>query len=112
MSCRKNFMLFLIVLVLGALFVLSCKKEPQQEALDVVLEREIQKIMEAANVPGLSVAVIRDGQIFWTGAFGVQSRDTNIPVDENTMFEAASLTKNTRNSQVMSDINSSLPGWS
>ncbi len=82
-----------MVLVLGALLVQSCKKEPHQETLDVVLEREIPKIMEAANVPGLSIAVIRDGQIFWTGAFGVQNRNTNIPVGENTMFEAASLTK-------------------
>jgi len=93
MHCRKNFILFLMFIVLGALFVQSCKKGPQEETLDVVLEREIPKIMEAANVPGLSIAVIRDGQILWTGAFGVQSRDTNIPVDENTMFEAASLTK-------------------
>jgi CubicO group peptidase (beta-lactamase class C family) len=89
----KSSTLFLILIVLGASFLQSCKKEPQQEALDVVLEREIPKIMEAANVPGLSIAVIRNSQIFWTGAFGVQSRETNIPVDENTMFEAASLTK-------------------
>jgi CubicO group peptidase (beta-lactamase class C family) len=93
MSGRKNFALFLVLIVLGASFAQSCKKEPQEEKLDVVLEREIPKLMEAADVPGLSIAVIRDGQIFWTRAFGVQSRETNVPVDDNTMFEAASLTK-------------------
>lgn len=93
MSYRKNFILLIILVILVAPFMQSCKKEPQEEALDVFLEREIPKIMEAANVPGLSIAVIRDGQIFWTRAFGVQSRETNIPVNENTMFEAASLTK-------------------
>jgi len=49
--------------------------------------------MEAADIPGLSMAVIRNGKIFWSGAFGVRSRETNEPVDENTIFEAASLTK-------------------
>jgi CubicO group peptidase (beta-lactamase class C family) len=49
--------------------------------------------MEAADIPGLSMAVIQDGKIFWSGAFGVRSRETNEPVDENTIFEAASLTK-------------------
>jgi CubicO group peptidase (beta-lactamase class C family) len=49
--------------------------------------------MEAANVPGLSMAVVRDGKVFWNKAFGVKSRQTNEPVNGNTMFEAASLTK-------------------
>jgi tetratricopeptide (TPR) repeat protein len=49
--------------------------------------------MEAANVPGLSMAVFRGGKIFWNKAFGVKSRQTNEPVEGNTMFEAASLTK-------------------
>ena len=51
------------------------------------------RLMEAANVPGISMAVVQDGQIFWKKTFGVRSRDTNEPVDEDTMFEAASLTK-------------------
>ena len=59
----------------------------------MVLEREIPKLLEAANIPGLSMAVVRDGQIYWKKAFGVRSRETNVPVDEDTMFEAASLTK-------------------
>lgn len=93
MSFRKKIGLFLMLSVLAGWLAQSCKKELQEETLDVVLEREIPRIMAAANIPGLSIAVIRNGQIYWIGAFGVQSRDTNAPVDENTMFEAASLTK-------------------
>ena len=80
-------------LLLMFFFSLSCTKSTEKESLDKILEREIPKLMEAANIPGLSMAVVRDGQIFWKKAFGVKSQETKEPVDENTMFEAASLTK-------------------
>jgi CubicO group peptidase (beta-lactamase class C family) len=49
--------------------------------------------MQEAEIPGLSMAVVRDGKLYWAEAFGVKSRQTNEPVDDSTMFEAASLTK-------------------
>lgn len=56
-------------------------------------ENFIPGLMSKAHIPGLSVAVIRDGKIVWTGAFGVKSVATGAPCDEETIFEAASLTK-------------------
>ncbi len=81
---------YLTVFSLVFLFILSCDKTP---TLGETLEAEIPKLMEAADIPGLSMAVIRNGEIFWSGTFGVRNRETNEPVDENTIFEAASLTK-------------------
>lgn len=81
---------YLIGLGLTLLCVQFCSKK---NTLANTLEAEIPKLMKAADIPGLSMAVIRDGEIFWSGAFGVRSRKTNEPVDENTIFEAASLTK-------------------
>jgi CubicO group peptidase (beta-lactamase class C family) len=57
------------------------------------LEKQIPSLMASANVPGLSVAVIRDGQLFWRRGFGVMDRSTNRPVDDDTVFEAASTSK-------------------
>ena len=81
------------LIVLLSSLSLSCGNEPGEESLSAILEREIPGLMEAAYIPGLSMAVVRDGRIFWNKAFGVKSRQTNEPVDGNTMFEAASLTK-------------------
>jgi CubicO group peptidase (beta-lactamase class C family) len=89
---RKNILLPVFLSLLLLLFQ-SCSQEPEQDTLEAIMEREIPRLMEAANVPGLSMAVIKEGQIFWNKAFGVRSRETSEPVDENTMFEAASLTK-------------------
>jgi CubicO group peptidase (beta-lactamase class C family) len=86
----KRFYLYLTVFTVILIFIPSCSREP---SLGEILETEIPKLMEAADIPGLSMAVIQDGEIFWSGAFGVRSRETNEPVDENTIFEAASLTK-------------------
>jgi CubicO group peptidase (beta-lactamase class C family) len=63
------------------------------ERLAAELERAIPELMKKATIPGLSIAVIRDGTLLWSGAFGVKNSKTGEPVTENTIFEAASLTK-------------------
>jgi CubicO group peptidase (beta-lactamase class C family) len=39
------------------------------------------------------MAVIEDGRLVWSGAFGIRSTETGEPVDTETLFEAASMTK-------------------
>ena len=93
MVVHKKLLVLIIPIVFVSLISSSCTKEPAEETLATILEREIPRLMEAANIPGLSMAVVQDGQIVWKKALGVKSRETNDPVDENTMFEAASLSK-------------------
>lgn len=57
------------------------------------LEEQIPELMAAAHVPGLTIAIVRDGQLFWRRAFGVESVTTRKPVDNDTVFEAASTSK-------------------
>lgn len=57
------------------------------------LEDFIHEEMAAAGVPGLSMAVIRDGAIVYSGAFGVTNTGTGERVTPETLFEAASLSK-------------------
>ncbi|HEX9670554.1 MAG TPA: serine hydrolase [Thermoanaerobaculia bacterium] len=58
-----------------------------------VLEAELPRMMEEAGVPGLAIALLRDGRPVWHGAFGVRNADTGDPVTNQTVFEAASLSK-------------------
>lgn len=57
------------------------------------LEKEIPRLMREAEIPGLSVAVVRDGKLYWSGAFGVRDVATGAPVRRDTVFAAASLSK-------------------
>lgn len=45
------------------------------------------------NVPGVSIAVIDGGKIVWAKGFGVRETGKNDPVDEQTLFQAASISK-------------------
>jgi len=54
---------------------------------------DLESLLRDGRVPALTYAVIRDGKIIETRALGVRDTSTGIPVDENTIFEAASLSK-------------------
>ena len=54
---------------------------------------DLEQLLKDGRVPGLSFAIIRDGKIVETKALGARDTSTSIPVDENTIFEAASLSK-------------------
>ena len=57
------------------------------------LQKDIPSLMQKAHIPGLSIALIHDGKLAWTGSYGVMNADTKKPVTPSTVFEAASLSK-------------------
>lgn len=72
---------------------LPLKTSMKKEELAARLEQLIPQLMKEGVVPGLSILVIRDGKVFWQHAFGVKNVETKEPVDAETVFEAASLSK-------------------
>jgi CubicO group peptidase (beta-lactamase class C family) len=66
---------------------------PMNAATEAPLGKDIPALMEKAGVPGLSIAVIRDGKTVWGGNFGVQNATTKTPVTANTRFNVGSLSK-------------------
>lgn len=52
-----------------------------------------EKTLATFNVPGVAVAVIKDGKVIHSKGYGVRSIKTNQKVDENTLFGVASNTK-------------------
>lgn len=65
----------------------------------IVLEGEelpawtLAERMEHYNVPAVSVAVIENGEIAWTRAWGVADRESGAPATTETLFQAASISK-------------------
>lgn len=57
------------------------------------LQQFIPRMMLHVGVPGLSIAVIRDGRLIWNQGFGVRNNETREPVTIETPFEAASFSK-------------------
>ena len=63
------------------------------EEITARLERNVPQWMKEGDVPGLSIALVRDGEIVWRHAFGMKNATTKEPVSDGTVFEAASLSK-------------------
>jgi CubicO group peptidase (beta-lactamase class C family) len=49
--------------------------------------------MAQSHVPGISVAVIDNGQIVWAKGFGIKQSGTTDPVTTSTLFQAQSISK-------------------
>jgi CubicO group peptidase (beta-lactamase class C family) len=66
------------------------------EPLDAVvadLDFYIPEYMRQENIPGVAIALIREGEVVWTEGFGVANTFTRRPVTPDTLFEVASNSK-------------------
>ena len=80
---------------LSSISLLNLIANSQSAAETVIsnLETQIPKLMRNNRIPGISVAVIRDGELFWNKSFGVKNKYKKTSVNNETIFAAASLTK-------------------
>ena len=53
----------------------------------------VQALMKQFNVPGVSIAIIKDFKVTATFTYGVADVETGAPVTADTMFQAASISK-------------------
>ena len=63
---------------------------PNRQGLDVLT---LEEVMERFGVPGMTVAVIHDFEVHWARGYGVADVETGAPVDVETLFQAASISK-------------------
>jgi CubicO group peptidase (beta-lactamase class C family) len=57
------------------------------------LDQTVERALKQFNVPGTSVAVVKDGKVVLTKGYGVRKLGESARVDENTLFGIASNTK-------------------
>lgn len=57
------------------------------------LDGYIEHFMSAGGIPGLAAALLHDGEIAWIGTYGYADVESLRPVDEHTLFVAASISK-------------------
>ncbi|WP_299329411.1 serine hydrolase [Parasphingopyxis sp.] len=60
---------------------------------DAQTEELLTAAMREHRVPGVGLAIIEDGALAWQKGYGVTNIETESPVTEATLFQAASLTK-------------------
>jgi CubicO group peptidase (beta-lactamase class C family) len=69
----------------------------QNTGLDFNMSTERKRL----NIPGLAVAKIEAGKVAWTGHYGFQNLEKQIPVTGNTIFQIASISKTVTAAAIM-----------
>ncbi|HEX2395158.1 MAG TPA: serine hydrolase, partial [Bacteroidales bacterium] len=85
---------FLITVKLIA-FLFSINNPPA-ECQNTVTEKQIDQIFVSWNnpqIPGVSVAIVKDGKIVFKKGYGSASLEYNIPNKPSTVFDIASVSK-------------------
>jgi CubicO group peptidase (beta-lactamase class C family) len=62
---------------------------PDPAAVDACVRAEMDRL----HIPGLSLAVVKDGQVVYQQAYGLANVELNVPVTADTVFQIQSITK-------------------
>ncbi|HEX4373969.1 MAG TPA: serine hydrolase domain-containing protein, partial [Puia sp.] len=89
---KLNKIFFSLATLMLVHFLCAAQTSSTKDAI-AKLQKDIPQLLEKSDVPGMSIALIRNGKLVWSGAFGIANANTKKPVTENTNFEAASLSK-------------------
>lgn len=78
--------------LVALMFVLGgCAVAPRPSPAET--DAQLQALMKQAQVPGLALALIREGRVVRTVAYGWADRDQGVPLRTDTIMYGASLTK-------------------
>jgi CubicO group peptidase (beta-lactamase class C family) len=75
------------------LLVVSCTAQQLSPAKQKQLETAISRFIAAHNVPGLSIAIVENGQYEWSAGFGMADLENSVPATAQTLCRLASLSK-------------------
>ncbi|HEX8333151.1 MAG TPA: serine hydrolase domain-containing protein [Segetibacter sp.] len=89
-----KYIIFLMSITCSFFFNVNAQTSPTPPRfISDSLNDYINQGMKDWNIPGLAIAIVKDGQTVMMKGFGVKDIKTNAPVDENTLFLIASNTK-------------------
>lgn len=75
------------------------------------LDEMVRRIMERSEVPGLAIAVVRDGRIVHAKGFGFRRVGDAAPVTPGTVFQIASLSKSIAATVVAHEVGEGHVAW-
>jgi len=82
----------LLGLVLWASVCVAQSQEPTPKSL-ADFDAIVTKAMADCNIPGMSVAIVRDGKVVYAKGFGYRDVEKKLPVTTDTLFAIGSVSK-------------------
>lgn len=91
-TCGQHVIFFsLLTLFCAAALPAQQKSFPQEKQL--AIEKAVASFMSANSVPGLSAAVVLDGEPRWSQGFGMADLENFSPATSSTLFRLGSISK-------------------
>lgn len=87
----KSVVLFFFTLFCTAALSSQPKNLSQEKRL--AIEKTVASFMSANNLPGLSAAVILEGELRWSEGFGMADLENSSPATSSTLFRLGSISK-------------------
>jgi CubicO group peptidase (beta-lactamase class C family) len=84
----KAFIVFLLVETLAFTQQSNLSTEKRTQ-----LEYAVHKFMAANGIPGVSVAIVENGEYEWSGGFGMADVENSVPATSHTLYRLASISK-------------------
>ena len=88
----RKYCLLILLFIEFTSIIAQNKKQSLPEKI-AAFDAYAQKAMQAWIVPGMSLAIVKDGKIIFTKGYGVREIGTDKKVDTKTYFTCASTTK-------------------
>lgn len=89
----KKFTTSLKLILFSALFVIFSLQATAQPLTPGQIDKLVEKTMATFNVPGIAVAIVKDGKVIHSKGYGLRSLNSKDKTDENTLFAIASNSK-------------------
>lgn len=71
-----------------ALLLIACS-HVQADEIDALVAAQ----MQARHIPGLQLAIVKDGKLIKVGSYGIANLQDSVAVDDDTVFTINSMTK-------------------
>jgi serine beta-lactamase-like protein LACTB len=88
----SSFALLLLLSTLGPTR-LEAQSKSLSEAKRTQIEKAASSFMAANSVPGISAAVVQDGELVWSAGFGMADLENSVPATSFTLFRLGSISK-------------------
>src|SRR5438477_295166 len=85
----NTFLIIGIFLCINSVARAQKVEAPPMEAINQFIEAQMRK----QQIPGLSLAVVKDGQLLLTQGYGLADVENNVPATPETVYQIQSITK-------------------
>ncbi len=81
------------LIVLLFIFSINLIAQDNTQNIPPNLDSYVNKVLKTFNVPGVSIAIVKDGKVLLTKGYGIKTIGKSDPVDKHTLFGIASNSK-------------------